>query len=82
MGPAGVTFINPGDDPRNKAGVPTRQGSDGSGLKRLVRFCSLQPNQTMELLSSFKGALIWCGEPNGVANAIGYAQHAAAHMLP
>jgi quercetin dioxygenase-like cupin family protein len=61
IGPGGVTFINPGDDPRNKDGAQTRQSSDTFGLKRLVRFCLLQPNQTMELtatrrMSTFAGA--------------------------
>ncbi len=61
IGPGGVTFINPGDDPRNKDGAQTRQSSDAFGLKRLVRFCLLQPNQTMELtatrrMSTFAGA--------------------------
>src|SRR5260370_32716572 len=61
IGPGGVTFINPGDDPRNKDGAQIRQSSDAFGLKRLVRFCLLQPNQTMELtatrrMSTFTGA--------------------------
>ena len=59
IGPGGVTFINPGDDPRNKTGGPTRQGSDGSGLKRLVRFCSLEPNQAMETTANHPYAQIF-----------------------
>jgi hypothetical protein len=43
-----VTFINPGDDPRNKDGGRTRQSSDAFGLKHLLRFCLLQPNQARE----------------------------------
>jgi quercetin dioxygenase-like cupin family protein len=48
IGPGGVTFINPGDDPRNKDGGRTRQSSDAFSLKHLLRFCLLQPNQAME----------------------------------
>ena len=48
VGPYGVTFINPGDDPRNKYGAQTRQGSDIFDLKRLMLFCLSQPNQTMK----------------------------------
>ena len=48
IGPGGVTFINPDDDPRGKDGGRTRQNSDAFGLKHLLRFCLLQPNQAME----------------------------------
>lgn len=48
IGPGGVTFINPADDPRNKDGAPPHQTSDVFDLKRLVRFCLSQPNQALE----------------------------------
>ena len=48
IGPGGVFFINPGDDPRNKDGGRPRQSSDAFGLKHLLRFCLLQPNHAME----------------------------------
>jgi len=57
IGPGGVTFINPGDDPRNKDGGRTRQSSDAFGLKHLLRFCLLQPNQAMERTPKAFGAV-------------------------
>ena len=44
IGPGGVTFINPADDPRNKTGAQTHQGSDAFGLQRWVQFCLSRPN--------------------------------------
>src|SRR5260370_27442611 len=48
IGPGGVTFINPGDDPRKNGNAQTRRSPDAFGLKRLPSALFAQPNQAPE----------------------------------
>jgi quercetin dioxygenase-like cupin family protein len=48
IGPGGVTFINPGDDPRKNGNAQTRQSPDAFGLKRLPSALFAQPNQSLQ----------------------------------
>ena len=59
IGPGGVTFLNPRDDPRNKDGGRTGQSSDALGLEHLLRLCLLQPNHAMERTAD-RSAFTFC----------------------
>jgi len=48
IGPGGVTFINPGDDPRKNGNAQTRQSPDAFVLKRFPPALFAQPNQALE----------------------------------
>ena len=48
IGPGGVTFINPADDPRNAAGAQTRQSPDLFGSKWFPPALFHRPNQAFQ----------------------------------